>query len=173
MKKRIIILLIGILIWNLFGCAAQKPKLQQPVSFYYLPENYSFGTEDAVLVSEQREGSGIRQDLNALLTLYFDGPETPELRSPFPSGTTLLKLEMLDDTLHITLNEAFSELRGFKLTLACAAITKTCLTLSDCVNVQIYAENATLDGEKFILMNEASLLLLDHAEPQPTSTEPS
>lgn len=171
MKKWILWLLIGAMLLGLFGCTTQKQEFEYPINFYYLPETYTFGVSDSVLVQEQREGNGMENDLYALLSLYLKGPASPELRSPFPAGTAIVLLEQADNTLHITLSEEFAALHSAKLTLACAAIAKTCLELTDCVNVQISAENATLNGEKFIVMNASSLLLLDNAEP--TTTTPT
>lgn len=162
MKKWISLLLIGAVL--LCGCTQRKPELQKPVNFYYLPAEYTFGVTDCILLSEQREGSGM-DDLTELLALYLKGPVDPNLRSLFPAGTKLLELEQTDGTLYLTLSDSFASLQGHKLTLGCAAITKTCLELTDCTNVQIRAESATLDGQKFIEMNASSLLLLDNAEP--------
>jgi hypothetical protein len=162
MKKWISLLLIGAVL--LCGCTQRKPELQKPVSFYYLPAEYTFGVTDCIILPELREGSGI-DDLKEMLALYLNGPVDPAFHSPFPVGTKLLELEQTDDTLHLTLSDSFASLQGHRLTLACAAITKTCLELTSCVNIQIRAETAALDGQKFIEMNASSLLLLDNAEP--------
>lgn len=170
MKRSIILILAAATLLGAFGCAAQQPKPKYPVSFYYLPNTYTFGVSDTVLAKEQREGLGMENDLQALLTLYFKGPKAEGIRSPFPAGTTLVEMEMRNDTLYLTLSRAFSSLEGAQLSLACAAITKTCLDLSACVNVRISAENATLNGEMYVEMNKSNLLLLDQAQPEATET---
>ena len=163
MKKWILLLLIGATF--LCGCSKQTPELQKPVSFYYVPAEYSFNVTDSAILPELREGNGI-DDLSEMIALYLKGPVDPELHSPFPPETKLLRLEQADQTLILTLSDDFASIQGHKLTLACAVISKTCLELSDCVKIQIRAESATLDGEKFIEMNASSLLLLDNAEPE-------
>lgn len=171
MKKWILWLLIGALLLGCWGCAPRQEKLTYPIRFYYLPDEYTFGAADSVFEWEAREGNGMQNDLNALLTLYLQGPQSQNLHSPFPSGTELLHLDRMEDTLHITLSEEFASIQGFKLTLACAALTKTVLELTDCVNVRITAETATLNGKKFIIMNAENLLLLDNIETTPTTSE--
>ena len=52
MKKWILLLLIGATF--LCGCSEQTPELQKPVSFYYVPAEYSFNVTDSAILPELR-----------------------------------------------------------------------------------------------------------------------
>jgi hypothetical protein len=171
MKKWMIFVLAVIVALSSWGCTAQRDKLQDPVHFYYLPQAYRFGTEDSVLAFEQRDGVTFRENPEALLRNYLEGPRDTTLRSPFPTGTGLIRLEIEGDTAYVLLSQAFSQLTGYRLTLACACVASTCLDYFDCVNVCISAENSLLDGEKSITLNAKTLLLYDTAVEQTAPQE--
>ena len=116
-----------------------------------------YGAEDGVLAGEVREGSGHVGDLNYLITMYLRGPQDTTLRSPFPAGCKLEEVRSGGNTLCIVLGSEFTALENTELTLACAALAKTCLALSHTQRVRI---DSSSDEKTFtVTLTEDSLLL--------------
>lgn len=176
MKRSVRIILSTLVLSLLCACALLSNGPKEPVSFYYTRprdeyesdrNNEVIGKEDAVIVSEQREAEGHRDDLNYLLSQYLRGPQDINLMSPFPDRAALTNVVLRDDTLFVTLTEEFASLSGIDLTVACACLTRTCLSITEASQVTIAVENSLLDGAKSITMSESTLLLLDSAVAQP------
>ncbi len=161
MKKVCLILLCCILL--LSGCKKQDEKILAPVHFYYLCTNITYGTSDSVITSEARESQGHEQDYTHLLSVYLEGPKSPELYDLFPVGTRLHKLEFSKKTAIITLTDEFANAQGLDLTLNSACIAKTCISLTGCKKVELRCETAPLGDSGVIIMDESTLLLLDEA----------
>ncbi|MBQ8621711.1 MAG: GerMN domain-containing protein [Oscillospiraceae bacterium] len=166
--KRLIILLLCFLL-TLSACAQPNPAqdIRDPVSFFYLRTAFSYGQQDAVIVCEQREADGHREDLEYLLSLYIQGPIGEGLESPFPSGLRLIEAAVLEDTVFVTLSSRFSTLSDMDMTLACACLTKTCLSLTDARQVTISCDGQTLGSSFSITLTEDDLLLLDTSTSEP------
>ena len=164
MKRFTACLLTMGLILSLCACASPNT-----VTFYFVrdPGEYQYGAADSVMVGESREAAGHVDDLHYLLTLYFHGPVTDSLRSPFPSGTKLVELTQEADSMTIQLSSIFTMLEGTDLTLACACLARTCFNLTDVGTVTILAagrETVTMTMER------DSLLLADDTT-APTNEE--
>ena len=160
--KRILCLILALLSVILCGCHyAEGGDILEPVEFYYPRNSTSFvyGTDSGVIDYEVREASGHVGDLSYLLTMYLYGPQDEDLRSPFPAGCTLTSLRSEGDTLFITFSEAFTALENTELTLACAAVAKTCLSMTDFTNICIDAKSESRTVS--ILLNSESLLFAD------------
>jgi ABC-type oligopeptide transport system substrate-binding subunit len=170
MKKWICLLLTLGLCCSLVACGNQE-QVQSPVDYYYPRTNYTSGSTDSILASEVREAAGHEDDLDYLIKQYLKGPVSPLLRSPFPSGTKLIRMEQNGDTLTIILDSTFAQLTGLDLTIACASLSKTCMALSGATTVQISADGPTLDGERSIIISADSLVLMD--EPPAVTTSPT
>ena len=84
MKKLICILLSLAMLTGLLGC--QGPELLSPGSFYYYRTDTAFSGTDGVLAPEVRELHGIEKDLDAILALYWQGPNSRGLENPIPKG---------------------------------------------------------------------------------------
>ena len=130
------------------------------VTFYYVRDEsaYQFGTTEGVIAGEDREAAGHVHDLRYLMILYLHGPVSENLRSPFPSGTSLVTLEQTEDTLTIRLSSIASVMKDTDLTLACACIARTCFEITDVQSVTIMA---TGFGDARMTMTRDSLLLVD------------
>jgi len=152
MKKAIALVLICIL---LSGCTVFESRMLEPVTFYYLKADYVFGREGSVMVSEQREASGHRDDLSYLLALYLMGPTEEGHATPLPAGTRIFKLENDESTIRMKLSQHAHSLSDSQFSLACGCITMTCLELTS-------AEQVTItDGERTVTMQRESITLLD------------
>ena len=126
----------------LIGCHySDSGDILEPVKFYY-PRNSSdfvYGSADGVIAPEIREGSGHTGDLKYLLSMYLRGPQDSELRSPFPADCKLLDVSVRGNALTVRLSSAFTALENLELTTACAALAKTCQSISDAQYISIYS----------------------------------
>lgn len=172
MKKAIMILLTIAMILSLCACALGE-DIMDPVEFYYLRpvDSISYGDADGVIAAETREAAGHIRDLNYLLSMYLMGPSNPELTSPFPAKCHLVGINIKNDTLQIILDTTFNALEDMDLTLACACLTKTALSMTDVENIQIITsdgESKTVIGlfsrDSFLLEDEATVTELPATE---------
>lgn len=159
MKRLLILLLCASFL--LCGCESGQHKYEEPVTFYYPRSELSFGKPDGVIGSETREAAGKTTDPAALLAEYLRGPDSDGLRSPFPSGTAIEEMAQEGNVLKLRMNDPFSRLSGMKLTVACACLARTCLSLTDCQSVQIIINGTTPETQRIITMDEQALLLMD------------
>ena len=159
MKKLLALLLILSMVLGLAACASRSA-----VTYYYVRTSgdYQYGVTDGVIVGESREAAGHVDDLRYLLILYFHGPVSDHLRSPFPSGTTLDEVTREGDALHISLSSIVSVMDGTDLTLACACLARTCFDLTDVQSVTIFSEG--LGAVSMTLTRDSLLLVDDSAE---------
>jgi len=153
MKQRIaIVLFLSVII---SGCGFFGERIMEPVTFYYLQTDYTFGREPRVIVPEEREASGHKADLSYLLTLYLMGPAEEEHRTPLPSGTQILNVKYRGNTVSMELSNSVYVLSDAELTLACACLTLTCLDITDAQQVSITYQDRT------VTMSGDSLTLID------------
>ena len=157
--KRLLTLLLCMTL--LYGCAATQAKFNDPVTFYYQRTAYDFGQPDSVIAPETREAAEIKANLSILLDAYLQGPASENLRNPFPSGTGIEEIRREDSVLVLAMNARFSELTGIELTIACACLTKTILSVTDCRTVQILMDGTAPDTQRIITMDAQTLLLMD------------
>lgn len=159
MKKWISILLIFTFSFLLLSCHRSTPK--DPLKFFYIRKEIDFESDAPVITSELRESNGNSSDINALLQLYINGPESDFLYSPIPEGTQLIRTEQTDDILFLCLSDSFAGITGLDLSLACIALGKTAMELTDAQQVRICAETEMLDGEEWIIISEENILLTE------------
>lgn len=148
--KRILSLCL-LLCLILCGCGQ---RLKEPVTFYYLNANFE---EDmsTVILSEQREASGHRDDLSYLLALYLMGPTEDDLRSPIPRGTRIYTSAYSKDSVELHLSDTEKTMTDAEFSLACACLSLTCLDLTDAQSVTISS------GSRSLTMSRDALLLSD------------
>ncbi len=162
MKNKLSMLLVLLLI--LSGCSKVPNKT---VSFYYPSAQSTFVSTNNVILPEQRTDISINDDICNILQKYLQGPQALSFRTPFPYNTSLIEVQSIGSNLLIVLSDEFAALSGVELIIACAGITKTCLTLHDAVSVTIQTEtNQLLNGQKKITMTADSILLLDNSAVQ-------
>lgn len=149
---------ILILCFLLSGCGMFGERLREPVTFYYLQSEFQHGSQEPVFVSEQREASGHRHDLNYLLALYLMGPSSEDLISPLPKGTRIYMVVSDQNALSLELSDTSKTLSDIQYTLACTCLSLTCFELTQTEAVTITS------GERSITMTRDDLVLVD-AEP--------
>ena len=158
MKRSICFLLILTILFSLSACNNQTIK--NPLSFYFIQRNYSFGMSDSVIAAEIIDSTEFT-NISKVLHFYLRGPEDPSLKTPFPPGTYLLDAKTTDNRLIVTLSDSFAKLTGISLTLACCALAKTAISFSGVESVEIQTVSALLDGEKSITINQSDLIFYD------------
>lgn len=162
--KRTICLMLVLVFLLLSGCHySESGDILEPVEFYYprVTKHFVYGAQDGVLTAEVREASGHVNDLSYLITMYLRGPQSANLRSPFPADCKLEEIRTGGNTLCIVLSGEFAELEGLEQTIACAALAKTCLSLSQMQRIRI---DSTSENKTFsITLTEDSLLLADQS----------
>lgn len=144
------------------GCAQQGQQIKEPVTFYYLREQYRYGNDQSVLSWEEREASGHRGDLKYLMALYLMGPSSEELRSPLPAGTRILSAQQEADSVTLTLSEVPPSMTDAAFSLACACLTKTCMGLTQVGSVTV------VSGSRSVTMGLDNLILTDNLETNKT-----
>lgn len=95
----------------------------------------------------------------ALMAELLRGPHDENLKSPIPSGTSLLGMELKGRRAVVDLSAAYSSLSGVALTLADYAITLTLTQIPEIVSVQITVRGRELAyREKQIFTAQEALL---------------
>ena len=159
MKKLIACLLIFNLLLPFSGCA--KSKVQVPGTFYYRRSEITYGGSDGVIAAEIRELSGMKGNLNAILTEYLKGPQTFGLESPFPRDTKVEHWSLDNGTLLLTMSQSFAAISGVELTIACTCITRTMLELLDITQVQFQVPEGLLGGARMLTYSSELISLSD------------
>lgn len=159
--KRILCILIC-LCCVLCGCSQGIEKPKTPVSFYYLRNDFSYGSDNCVIGTELRESFGHEKDYAYLLNLYLLGPTSDILAPMFPEGSSVVDFHQEEDTVIVTLSDNFAQLSGINLSTACVCLTKTVCAMTGCTQVTIQAQTQLLDSSKSITMTANDGLLQDH-----------
>ncbi len=158
MKRTIIFTVLVALLLLLTGC--KKQEFQTPANFYYPRAEYAYHTADGVIAPEVREVHGYHSE-KQILAIYLYGPLVNSLVNPFPSGTQVVDIANVDDSLCITLSDQFAKLTGSQLMLASASLAKTAMELATVSSVKLQCSSQSLDGKQFILIDKETILYLD------------
>lgn len=161
MKKSIALLLIFSCVCSLFGCQLYREEPELPVTVYYRRSQMTYGTSDGVISSYALEAAGHETDVPFLLQTYLQGPDSADFSPTFPSGTTLRSYNLEGLTAKVVLSDQLATLTGIDLSIACACLSKTLMSLTGCREVIICAEHAQLDNNKYITVSSNSYLMQD------------
>lgn len=162
MKNRIFVMII-LLCMLLCGCQVKSDALQEPVTVYYRLANISYGTIDSVIAPTDMESAGHTGDYTYLLNLYLTNDTSEEFARTFPKATMLVSIKMDALTAKVVLSDSFATLTGIDLTIACACLTQTVISLTGCQEVIISTKTQKLDGQNFITLSKDSFLFLDES----------
>lgn len=163
--KRIVSILIAISLLCFSGCSNDRPSnTNTSVNFYYCSDPMEFNANNSVIRAETRQTRSIdwATELSELVNLYFEGPVSSDLRSPFPTDITLNNYSLDNDVLQVILSIQISQLEGYDLTLACACLTKTLLEIVPAEAVEIRAEGGKMGDSISVSMSRETLLLIDN-----------
>ena len=155
MKRLIGLMLLCSLL--LTGCSSMGERVKEPVTFYYVRQNYQEEMGD-VISPEIREASGHRYDLPYLLALYSTGPSSNGLVSPFSLNTTILPVEHAEEGLVLSIMNEIQIMSDAEYTVACACLAMTCMEIIDVEQITVIC------GDRSITINTDSLLLNSNSE---------
>ncbi len=119
------------------GCGFLGEEIQEPVRFYYLREEYPYNGSEGIIGFEERESSGMQNNLSYLLALYLMGPGEEDLRSPLPAGTRILVESKTEEAIVLRLSDYAAAMPDINYTLACACLAMTCMELTEAEAVTI------------------------------------
>lgn len=161
MKRVIAIILLLVCVLSFFGCQDRYSEVQVPVTVYYKRAQMDYGTPDGVITTAVLESAGHETDIVFLLQQYLCGPESSELSPTFPAQTRLISYHLEGLTAKIVLSDQLAQLTGIELSIACACLSKTIMSLTGCQEVIISAEHEQLDNNHYITVSSNSYLFQD------------
>lgn len=161
MKSRLCLLLPVLLL--LTGCQREEPARTayelyfQEADLSYSAGEAPFRTETVYLYDE--ETATASRLAKALMGELLKGPADETLKSTFPSGTTLLSLEIEGDRARVDLSPSYESLSGVALTLADSAIALTLSQVPEVSSVQITVRGRELAYREQQVLNIRDILL--------------
>lgn len=164
-KRFSILVIVFSLLLSVSGCGSEEKKASDAVQFYYIRSDFEYHSEENVIVAEQRELSGSKDDLSYMLTLYILGPTKEHLISPFPSHAKIIDVKEEDGNISITLSAMDTILSDSKFSLACGCLAMTVFGIKDCHTVSIFS------GERSIILTKDSFTLNDQITQNPAQSE--
>ena len=155
MMKRIFFLCLIALL--LMGCQVREQEPVDSYQFYYPRVHVLYGSDQGVFLPEARDASLMERDMASILTNYLQGPQSPELYSPFPEGTHLTRVEQKGNALYVGLSKPFFDLKDMKMTLACTALSQTCFNLTSVQFLVILKP----DGNNYRILQRDTVIFSD------------
>lgn len=165
MKRFAALVIVFSLLLPILGCASKEKTPSGAVQFYYIRSDFEYHSDENVIVAEQRELSGSKDDLSYMLTLYMLGPIKENLVSPFPSRARIIDIKEEDGSISITLSGMDTLLSDSKFSLACGCLAMTVFGIKDCQAVAVYS------GERSISLTKDSFTLNDQIMQNPALPE--
>ena len=172
MKRIFCGLLCLILCFSLFGCEkAEEPiPMKEPVTFFYLRNDFDYTNTDSVIGSEPREAAGHKDDLAYLMEQYFKGPLSENLANTFPANCGLVSFSTRSSTITVVITDSLATLSGTDLTIACVCLAKTITGITGYPKVVIRTQTQLLNGKGSITIRDGEPALFDDYI-APTTTE--
>ncbi len=130
MKKIFCIIVISACLFLIIGCHSVSKQDSNSVLFYYMHNDFKYGMESGVITPAAVTVNADDSDYESLLNLYFNGPTNYESISPFPSGISLVNLQMDNNKVQLVLSPHMATLSDSEFTVACACLTRTVVEMT-------------------------------------------
>lgn len=172
MKKTILLWALLLILMLCLGCSKHY-KYKAPVSLYYPNAEITFGHDSGVISAETRESKDLSTE--EIIRLYLAGPLDPIHNSPFPKDTALITMQTENESVTITLSDAYASLSGYSLTIANSCLAKTVMELTNLDRVIICCETKSIGGEARIELTMDDIIWVDDSKgysSKPSSTAP-
>ena len=166
-KRLCAVLLLLIL---LCGCAGQRVEYINPIRFYYCSADASFNQPGGTLASETRELRNTQISIDEILRLYFAGPQSDTLVSPFPAGIAFSDVRIQDGMLTLRLSEQYAQLSGAARTEAAACLTLTFTQVRTIERVCIETDDGVNEEQRQATYSAADFVLRDTSVTNPEWT---
>lgn len=141
------------------GAAGGETGNNQNLTFYYCVEGTDQLTSSIAVEGETRAVQVFT--LVQLMELYFAGPSTDKLRSPFPDGTKMLAQQEGEDGLEITLSGGFFTLQGIELSIEAYCLARTLCEYLALDHIVVLDEMGSIrmkiDPDNYLLENNFNL----------------
>ena len=163
--KQFICIIMALSLIFVCGCRNKEDSGgDTTVNFYYCSDQIEYNGNGGVIKPEARQVHlpDLDTELQELINVYFNGPVSNNLRSPFPSGVTLKNYSTNNGVLQVILSIQISQLEDYDLTLACACLTKTLLEVFPAEAVEIRAEGGKMGDSISVSMSNNTLLFIDN-----------
>ena len=155
----------------LTACAVRKTEpYVNPIFFYYCRADAEYGQDTGSLARELRDLGDPDITIPEILKLYFAGPSSDGLRSPFPEGLRCEDVAIESGVVTVHLSDEYSALTGVKLSLASACLTMTLSQISFVKGVQLRTDAGTLSNQGSEDFTVSDFLLQDDSAINPEQT---
>lgn len=153
--KRVAAFLMAIAVF-LSSCSANSTVSDTSATFYYLREEYLYGSDSSVIVPEAKATSGSRMSLSYLIALYAMGPTVEDHVMPYPADTKISCSELDNGDVVLSLSDSAFGLSDSEFTLASTCLALTCFDAIGCSRVTVKL------GERSITTSRGSIVLKDN-----------
>ena len=161
MKKGCCLYLIVILLLSLCSCAVERQPPEGSVAFYYQRSSIDPAESGGVISKDYQVLSVPSSDYISVLKTYLQGPVSDPLHRVFPTGITLIELDIHGKQADVVLGGTFGALEGMDRTIFCACLTLTVCDLTGAEQLSIYREQDETAGEPVSVMRPEEIVLLD------------
>lgn len=159
---------LSVFLFLLLCACGTKPDettgMVQPFSFYYRTVQTDYSASDGVIRAEVRDLGADSYSDAALFALYMNGPESPDLSSPLPTGCELLHVSRNGATLVLSFRQAYNALTGINQSIADACLLKTALELDGIRQVHLRIQSNGGQILRDATLSENDILLFDSGE---------
>lgn len=168
MKRIFILLTVLFCCLFLSSCSAQDDSpayMVDPIRFYYCrtvsdePAAYEYDTGS--IGYEYRDLGEERLSPEQVLSIYLNGPENEDLRSPFPPELDAISVHLERGVLTVRFNGAIARLSGMDLTASAACLVHTMTQLDEIEFVKMEAEQPLLSGLLSVPLEAEDFVLTD------------
>lgn len=144
--RKLLAIMLSLACLLLSGCGGDQFSTDgAPVSFYYESRGIDQLDADTAIASETRYYSAF--SLQELLKIYFKGPSSEGLISPFPSGTEVLNVSTEDEKLTLIMSGEYFTLMGVELSVANCCLANTVCAYTNMDSVVLADEMETIHME--------------------------
>lgn len=171
MKRMWSMLLCFALLLGLCGCtppAQETPAPVQPVNFYYQADSSDFS--GGAIGAEVRDLGPETLPVEEILELYFQGPVSETLHSPFPADLAVEYASLSGGVLTLALNDAYATLTGVQLTLANACLVHTMVQFEGMESVCLQTTGSVLSEQLSVPLKAEDFLLVDDSDTNDQTT---
>lgn len=159
--KRLFACLLTLLL--LSGCGSGGRSSGFQLYFRSSPEVVHHGPA----IAAQSYSGPAEPSVEELFSALMEGPDRPQLVSPFPQGVTLVSWELSDGLLTLNLSEQYGGLTDVALTLADYCLVLTMSQLSGVDSVQIQSDGHTYHSRSHQTMTSDEAVLDPTLLPDP------